>query len=294
MSTEKTEELSAKKIQASMRRFFAKRDYQLPYQPITSCTDYLLRIQGNDPKINLKRRHLSTDRVALIGTSGLRTLEIACQLGSDCPKIFLIDNSQHVILFWRRLQAVMEKSSSAKGIMKKVSPMTCDCSDCMDSMDPETGYLATLCRIYGFDKVKRIVLHASIIPQNWADKKTFQVLSRLVTFCEYQSVYLYASNIVSCMVASREEASAKAILSHIASLNPDLVIHTDLSGRQIPKQVFYYLKNHHDDVETILSNLTATLSARATLSRKAVFESINHQVKVLEPVDLELVNSLVV
>ena len=58
-----------------------------------SCTDYRLRVRGNDPEISNLPNHSSNDKIMLVGTSGLRTLNVACQLGSSNPKIFLIDNS---------------------------------------------------------------------------------------------------------------------------------------------------------------------------------------------------------
>jgi hypothetical protein len=108
---------AATTIQASIRGFFARRDYKIIPKSYSNCTNYSLFVKGNDPKISNLPTHLPNDKIMLVGTSGLRTLEIACKLGGDCPKILLIDNSKDVITFWRNLQLLVKDAVSEKGIM---------------------------------------------------------------------------------------------------------------------------------------------------------------------------------
>jgi hypothetical protein len=262
---------AAIKVQASIRGFFAKRKYKLTHKAIDSCTNYNLFVRGNDPEIHCLPRHSSSDKVLLIGTSGLRTLEIACQLGSAHLKILLLDNSRHVIQFWRGLQRLMKDATSEIGILDRLAPITCPCSQCMASNKADTQYFASLCLEHGFDKIKHMILHASIIPQDLGNKETFRVISNLVAYHQYQGVYAYLSNIVA-YVANTDEASAKGILENIALLNPTLAIHTDLAGRRSPENVFHCSENNHDS-EEILPALTASFHVKSTLKPKAVFSS---------------------
>lgn len=288
-NVDEVEVTAAIKIQASTRGFFARRRYRMP--SAGTCTDYLLRIQGNDPVINMPISSLPGDRVVLIGTSGLRTLEIACKLGSDCPKIFLIDNSQHVIQFWKDLQVVIQTATSVCGVMANVAPVICQCSECVDAIDDRTGYLASLVQEHGFEKVRRIILHASIILQNWTDKRTFDVILNFKELNNYQRVYVYASNIVTFMAYNNQHSEAKAILENIVHLDPDLAVHTDLVRRVRPQNVFYYSKGQHD-VEDVFSTLTSYFRHRVGLKESSVYEYVDEKVKVLAPQDPEIIRSL--
>jgi hypothetical protein len=244
---------AATKIQSTARGFFAKKTYKIHHRPISLCTSYPVNISGNDPEITFLPTHQPTDRIALIGTSGLRTLKIACQLGSVYPKIFLIDNSQDVVHFWKALQQKIKIASSADGILEKITLPACVCPNCNSS----TKYLKLLCEQYGFEKVKAIILHASVIAQDWADEKTFTVIGNITKYHRYQSVYVYASNII-CYVDT--EVRAKKILRNIERLNPDLTIHTDMisvRGGYKPQNVFLCAKKNAG-VDFIYSKLTST------------------------------------
>lgn len=269
--TKETENIKAATIiQASIRGFFARRDYSIKHTTIKHCTNYPLFVIGNDPYIGHLPTHLPNDKILLVGTSGLRSLEIASRLGSDCPKLILIDNSLHVIKFWKNLQRLMTGAVRETGIMEQIIPKQCSCHSCEMFFKRDVAYLAHLCQKYGFDKVKHTILHASIISQDWCDGQTFQVVTNLANYHQYQGVYVYASNIVA-YVAAADVIKAKSILSNIEHLNPTLAIHTDLTKKQCPESVFYCYKNNHR-TNSVLPPLIASFYQPFTGKRKPVFD----------------------
>ena len=43
--------------------------------------------------------HSKEEKIALIATSGMRSVELACQLSEGEPKLIILDNSEQVTLF---------------------------------------------------------------------------------------------------------------------------------------------------------------------------------------------------
>jgi CheY-like chemotaxis protein len=70
--------------------------------------DYPAFVVGNDPVMpkELDTFHEAKEQIALIATSGLRAISLACKLGNkeNTPKIILVDNSMQVIEFWREMK----------------------------------------------------------------------------------------------------------------------------------------------------------------------------------------------
>ncbi len=232
----------------------------LSYKPLSNCTEYELKVAGNDPDMTDLPTHMAQDKIMLVGTSGLRMIGIACALGAECPKLFLIDNSRRVIQFWNNLKREIENASSHHGIMEKVKPEVCECEACERIADDKRGYLAFLANNYGFSRIKRMILNTSVIPQNWADARTFEIIGNLAMRQHYEKVYVYASNIVAC-VAHTSPSQARNILSNIRRLNPDLAIHTDWARKKMPEKVFYYTQGRHQ-VDAVYAEVTASLSSK--------------------------------
>ncbi|MDF1677113.1 MAG: hypothetical protein P1U32_00250 [Legionellaceae bacterium] len=258
-ATATTASTAAVKIQASVRGFFSRRNFKLYPLSTSTCTEYELKVAGNDPDMAGLPMHMAQDKIMVVGTSGLRVIGIACALGAECPKLFLIDNSRPVIQFWQNLKREIATASSPAGLMAKVKPEICPCDECLPVIDDETGYLATLCNQYGFERIKRMIVNAVVIPQDWKHADTFRVLRNLANYHQYAGVYVYASNIVACSAQSISEAHQ--ILSNIEQLNPDLAIHTDWARRKKPEKVFYYRRDHHQ-VNAVYSAVTASLSPK--------------------------------
>lgn len=243
-------EKAAIKIQSFSRHFFARKKYHFVKKPLDECQNYPLRVIGNDPVIKALPQHLSHDNILLVGTSGLRTLENACILGGRLPKILLIDDSKQVIQFWLNLKKMVASASNQGNFITKLMDekrrevKKCSCHYCIKYYQGMIYYLQYLCNQYYFERVKRILLHAMIIPQDWADKNTFNIINNYIQRHQYQGVYLYPSNIVA-YVADSDHKKAIQILENIEQLNPDLVIHTDMINGK-PKNVIYRAKHTHN------------------------------------------------
>lgn len=95
-----------------MQRYYrghrARKQFQI--QPLAPAKKehYQALLLGNDPKIELKEQD-NKGTVAIIGTSGVRSVLLACELGDKSnkkiiPKIILVDNSREVHALWTRLK----------------------------------------------------------------------------------------------------------------------------------------------------------------------------------------------
>ena len=81
---------------------------------------------------------------------------------------------------------------------------------------------------FGFLLCKRIILNATVIPQSWDDKSTFQKIKNICTYLAFDKVYAYPSNIVSYLYNKNLVASARNVLENIQLLCPRLAFHSDL------------------------------------------------------------------
>ena len=105
-------ERAATLIQSFWRGNQDRKKYGIKHLSESDLTNYDTFIVGNDPKIkNLAPFSSEDERVALIGTSGLRSLALICELGNayNVPKLITVDNSRKVVQFWRKLRDLVQE-----------------------------------------------------------------------------------------------------------------------------------------------------------------------------------------
>jgi hypothetical protein len=257
MSFEQDKISAVTKIQAATRGFFSR--YRFPHLALTDYTDFSVNVVGNDPLSSFSRQHASHERIALIGTSGLRTLELACQLGAHAVKIFLIDNSSNVIYFWRCLQHMMRDASDQRIVEEQFMLLDID----ENSRQEGINYLKNLCDRYTFNRIRRFISCATIIPQHWEDEETFRMIRYRLHVHSYQSIYVYPSNIVAWIHWKKGEKDARRILNNIQQLNPDVAMHTDLVLKKdyVPQNTYFFYKNNHD-IDHVFMTIMSTSRLR--------------------------------
>lgn len=258
MSQEKTDRAvdgyyAATKIQATFKGFIARKNYAIKHLPKSELQDYKVLITGNDPKMNCLPHHEKDEQIALIGTSGMRSVEIACELSGGTPKLIILDNSKQVVEFWREARKLIANCNSQSDFLNSLS-FYIDITQCdrMGLKNDELKYLEQLFNKYGFDRLKHIISGATVIAQSWADKDVINKIKNILALTEIQTVYAYPSNIVAYLYEDGEKANALQVLKNIQMLNPTLAIHTDLVfGR--PENVFMIDDHDPKNVEDKLN-----------------------------------------
>lgn len=261
---------SANLIQSFWRGQSARKKFAIPQLSETELKTSKTFLVGNDPIIKDLELYASEPgkTMALIGTSGLRSLAIACSLGNrnSIPKLIIVDNSREVIAFWRNLRTMLETNTfyntlellqaflefidQNQGLCHLVAP---DCwsrrnSDSVEyeNQDPVL-YLYQLISTYGLDYVSRIITKGTFIAQSWGDRTTFTALKNILSFNEIDVTYLYLSNIPYCGKIK------ESILTNIQQIAPILSIITDRCPTdKIPKQVFLTTETHPSRLEQLL------------------------------------------
>mgnify|MGYP001208416521 FL=1 len=99
-------------LQSFIRGYSTRKKYGIKHLPNSDLQDYKLFIKGNDPVISGLPKHPADEHIALIGTSGMRSLELACQLSDGVPKLIILDNSKQVTDFWRMARDIMVNSDN--------------------------------------------------------------------------------------------------------------------------------------------------------------------------------------
>ncbi|MGQ3889412.1 IQ calmodulin-binding motif-containing protein [Legionella sp. CNM-1927-20] len=262
---------SATKIQAFARGFLARKAYGIRQLPKQELQLYPILIKGNDPELSKEQaselpRHHKGEKIALIGTSGMRSVEFACQLSAGIPKLIILDNSIQVTLFWRKTREIIAEATNQADFLKALETyISQDCDKLDLTLYPfghrsskklnkpshtieEFAYLEYLFNKYGFERIKEIISNMSIIKQSWADKDVLVKIKNILTYSDITTIYAYPSNIVAYMNDDREEA--EKILQNIQLLNPEIAFHTDsvyFNGEGSRPEKFYFVpKGKHD------------------------------------------------
>ncbi len=260
------QELAATKIQRHVRGFLARRKYTIQSLTREQLTDYQVLVTGNDPEIPFEKlqSYRTSEPIALIATSGVRALSIACALSDPdhVPKIILVDNSELVYLFWDSLREyvadggkgcsedlfldnlrelmqhnrlnIRPSSLSAcyerKPVARPASPYGLGSSE-----QTVIEYFEQLIAIYGYDYVRNAIKNVSLIRQSWEDTTTFVKIKNILHYCDVQRIFTYPSNIVACTDTLDKQLQ---IIQNITSLNPVVSIHTDLKENCPTKVIF--------------------------------------------------------
>ncbi len=227
---------------------------------------------GNDPELTNLASHRAPNngQIAIVGTSGLRILSIACELNMNAriPKVIIIDNEKDVYLFWNSIRYLAAISTSDIAFLKNIQEhfkndkkihvgSTKIKSNQIDNGNPKI-FLEKLINKFSFNYVKSIILATAVIKQSWADAKTVTSIGNILKHEGIEIVYAYLSNIISCV----SSANRTTILENIARLNPVMAIHTDLCPtHHVPKKV-YYVTDHRPGavMQQIMQSQTLSLN----------------------------------
>lgn len=223
--------LSAKKIQTNTRRFFAQKKYGIKQISVANREDYKVFIRGNDPQITLQPHSQPDEHIALVATSGMRSIELACQLDTNRIKLIILDNSKQVIAFWQKAKEILSFADTKEifliHLYDYISTTNCDKGS---SRERNMQYLEDLFKKYGFDKIKMIINSSSVIAQSWSDTDIINKIKNILKYQNINAIYAYPSNIVAYLYNKLEINNSKMVLENIALLNPIAAIHTDMQG----------------------------------------------------------------
>ena len=173
-------------IQSAIRGFLIRRQYQLNHLADYQLESYKTFVVGNDPKMPaaLDQFHEPRDKIAFIGTSGMRSVSLACKLGNatNIPKIIIIDNSYEVQAFWHAMRdfASDDKQAATKALFEKnieyflfkhqslIRPLP---DNALDNESNGVKYLhqgnkkyfSLLFEKYGYDYVRSVITHGRVI-----------------------------------------------------------------------------------------------------------------------------------
>lgn len=280
-------ENAATTIQTLARGFLARKKYKIDQLAPFKQKDYPAFVVGNDPFMpaELDNYHQPSEKIALIATSGMRAVSLACKLGNpkNTPKIILIDNSMQVHKFWQAMKEFVNNDKLAATeamFLEKLPSFLKRNTEYYRDIDkfeyvPENvkylnqdipTYFKALIKKYSYAYVRSVITHTSFIKQSWEHTDTFLKLKNFLTLLGITKVYMYPSNIVSCTL---NNAKQDRILKNIEDMAPVLSIHTDLCEfHEIPEKVYLFENQIPSFVKLSLFGMT---------SCKPDIHSINHE-----------------
>lgn len=251
-------------IQSMIRGQQARNSYEINDLNIYDCEFNKTFVVGNDPvmSVDLDGYCEAKDKIGLVATSGLRVVSLACKLGNfeQLPKIILVDYSYKVTQFWKKIRDLMqdEHGISIDNFSIKLSEFL-DQNSCLyedlSMYDFTNGYVNDvtyltqdilryfneLIQTYGFDYVRKVISHASIITQSWGDVETFVKIKNILNYIGVNKVFVYPSNIIRCIP---DQELQDTILNNIHLLSPMLSIHTDHCRiHDLPERIFLIENN---------------------------------------------------
>lgn len=224
-------------------------------------TKYGAFLTSNDPKIDdkeLEKYKAKEGPVALVGTSCLRSVELICRLGvkskitSDekthltksafvpTPKLFIVDNSEKVQLFWKKFKKFSNKHNSRElfiqhllsffeGILSEVTEIEL-CGPYAPMLVPKLSceLIKKMIDDYGFDYLRSIIINTTFVLKSWEDESTFYKLRNLFDIPpRTDNVYVYCSDI-----SFMPDVDGNKILQSAHILKPKVSIHSDLIDGQ--------------------------------------------------------------
>lgn len=237
------------KIQSVIRGSQTRDKYQMNELPRAALENYPTFVVGNDPQMppELNNYIQPDDKIALVATSGMRAVSLACKLGNSkqLPKIILVDNSSQVVEFWKAMRSFVQDDTKAgtKELFLENLPLFLQKNRCLyreldakafeNSCTDKVKYLSqdisiyfkALIDKYDYKYIKDIISHAYIIQQSWADIEVFAKIKNILNYLGISKIFMYPSNIVSCI---GNESVQNQVLQNIESLTPILSIHTNL------------------------------------------------------------------
>lgn len=281
IGTNSIQEESALLIQSFWRGYFTKKKYRFKQLPETQMKTFLTLLVGNDPKIKGLEPYMSIpgEKIALIGTSGLRSLALACKLGNrnTPPKLIIIDNSRHVINFWRNLRTMVEKSvfNDKHEFLKKFNEFlkqNCELyrSPPHDARDRSISgileyeghnhslFLENLIDTFELQYVQTIIKSAVIIGQSWTDEVLFVRLKNILKLNGINKIFIYPSNIAH-YIKRDEIDETDGFFKNIQIISPVLSIVTDLCQKHNrPENVILATETEPSQLKELIFPSTVT------------------------------------
>jgi len=238
---------AATKIQHHFKGFIARKKYAFKQLPNEAMVGSNVLVDGNDPKIIGLAGESTKDKAAIIATSGMRSIEIACKL-SGSPKLIIIDNSREVVRFWRTARKLINISTSKEHFVKALIADIVKGHYADGSIDSMIKFINFLFEQHGENKVKKVIGGVTVLAQSWVNKDILIKIKNILALNGITKIYAYPSNIVSYLNIEKENTQdAQQVLHNIARLNPELAIHTDLI-EQVPKNVLLVRQHNPDEV----------------------------------------------
>lgn len=259
--------------QKNIRKFNAQNKYKINRLADKDMKSYKTFVVGNDPSMKCLDSYKENEKFALIGTSGLRSISLACKIGDKniIPKIFIIDNSYQVMEFWYKFREIAydKDKKSEENFIDSVMEFLEDNSDLYrnitafnyEGKNPEVKYLNPnpltfingLIKLYGHDRIIKVISNVSLINQSWEDPLVLVKIKNILNYTQIYNIYVYPSNIVHCV----NKNTQKNILNNIDKISPKLSIHTDRCEEHgIPENVFCFENNNSTFVQNSLFSKT--------------------------------------
>lgn len=247
---------AALKLQTFFRRWRAQKLYHVPQLSIEQSTEFETNVMGNDPDFpRLHRHQVHNERIAVIGTSGLRSIHIACTLSdlTILPKLIIIDNSSNVIAFWRSLRQFVTNYDDGEALFfdhlaGHIETIENHCDE-NGSSDVHLG-LRALISMFGFDVVIALIKQTTILLQDWENPIVLAKLKNILQHHGINKTYIYPSNIVAYM---EDTATRDQLLINIQEFNPTLALHTNLDlDTLMPSKAYVFRTHQKEYVEQIL------------------------------------------
>jgi hypothetical protein len=253
------------KAQALIRRKQVMDKFTINELDQTQMESYPTFVVGNDPLMpkTLDQYHVEDEKIALVATSGMRAVSLACKLGTEkhLPKIIIVDNSFEVVQFWKLMREFAVQNTNQHDFLNHLPQFLHQHEDLYRRLPKDAykadntatvsylsqdipGYFKALFGKYGFDYVRRVMMHASVIQQSWTDVETFAKIKNILAYLEINKVVMYPSNIAECI---HDPDLQDRLFQVIDDMNPMLSIHTDCCpGHHKPERVFLIENNQKD------------------------------------------------
>ncbi len=239
----------------------------------SSSTDYAVRVVGNDPFFQIPNPIKTDQPSVVVATSGARVLQLACELrksnAAPIPKIFLVDNSDKVIEFWKQLKIIFAKYktydakhssafwwwltgySSCSGDLLALLKNSKLCGDFLEvdknadnvklpylSQQNTLSFFESLIKKYSYATVRDMVNEVELVKQPWENKKPFECIRQFCQDNGINNIMVYASNIVGYLQYFKLYKAANHVRENIELLQPTSIIHTDDCYDGLPRSVY--------------------------------------------------------
>lgn len=245
-------------IQKYLRGYLVRKLFFIQSLQPSQLTSEKTFVIGNDPimPIELDKYKEPNEKIALIACSGMRAVSLALTLGNsqNLPKIFLVDSSKKSIGFWESMKDITCDDNKSKTPTLFFENLQLLLNTRQDLYNPIPDkffeyftathqypnqnihqYFFNLVQQYGYDYMRAVISHASIIKQSWANADTFIKIKNILSYLGINKIYMYSSNIGSCLAEPEE---MNQFLKNIKQLRPSLSIHTNLCvTHRIPEKV---------------------------------------------------------